>query len=317
MSLLKTSVPCGKKEFQNQTVAVSISESEFSEFSKPFHYSLCAVIHQIICFILFLGPIRILLCAFLLAFSYILLVFMHALFRMLQLPQRVGRSILFSIARFGVRSSLFCLGIVYIGTNQYFDEASRFAISNHVCLLDLLVLSLFHDYTYVADSKLKKIKLLKILLDILDPVYLNGKNRQNRIKIVCDAADDSNRPTILIFPEGFKSNACSDVLVKFDKTAFVTPYKIQPITISYTMFGVMNNQINTYAYRFSEHYLSYLWRLFAMPPSVVHLRYLSSISMDRDGKSDIKTFVNNSQLLLGNQMGIRCVNWNEGKKYHK
>lgn len=314
MSFFKTSVPSGLKEFQNQLEVTNLSELEFKTMSLPFRYSKKAIFYQIVCFFLFLGPIRIIFCAFILTFAYVLIALIYIFIRILQLPSKTGRNLFYSIARFGVRSALFSFGIFYINTNQYFDESSRFAISNHIGILDLFILSLYHDYTYVVDSHLKKIKLLSLFFDIFDPIYLKEKSKQNRIKVVCDAADDSNRPPILIFPEGFKSNGCGDVIMKFDKTAFVTPYKIQPIAIRYTMFGVMNNKINTYAYRFSEHPLSYLWRLFSMPPSIVHLRFLSSISMDRDGKSDIKTFVHNTQLLFGNQIGVCCVNYCDKKK---
>ena len=129
--------------------------------------------------------------------------------------------------------------------------------------------------------------------------------------MIFDTADDFSRPPLLIFPEGLKSKSCGDILMKFEPTAFSTPYKVQPVVIRFTMLGVPEG-FNTYAYR-GESIVSYLWRLHTMPFCILNISLLPSTSIENEGKSDIQTFVTASQLSMANFIGIQAIDIQEQK----
>ncbi|OHT09717.1 hypothetical protein TRFO_21347 [Tritrichomonas foetus] len=144
--------------------------------------------------------------------------------------------------------------------------------------------------------------------------YLNHYSANKNSYCDCDSkanmllktADDFDKPPILVFPEGFRSIGCGEILMPFfEHIPFSTPYKVQPLTIAYKMFGVPRGW-NSFVYR-GEKVLSYFWRLFSMPPALVTLHILPTISMGNEGKSDISTFVEYAHLCVANHVGIRAI----------
>jgi 1-acyl-sn-glycerol-3-phosphate acyltransferase len=211
-----------------------------------------------------------------------------------------------AVARFGARCILFGFGIFYIGMKGTFDEAARFAIANHVGLLDSILIMIFHDFSCPIDIQYRSIQAIQLLLECMNPVYVNYEQSSHycRAKII-ESADSSSRPPILLFPEGTSSRGCGDVLMGFDQTAFSTPYKVQPIVLKYHMIGVPRNW-NTYAYR-GEGLGATIWRLVSMPPSVASVSFLPSMSLGCEGKAEIETFVTVAQLSMANSIGIQAV----------
>lgn len=312
--IIGTYLPKRSKEYQNQVEEAKISDEDFQALKQTFVFSRSKIAFQIFTFIIFLGPIRLVCFIFITIFTMSIIFSIRILMSILQTPN-AGKKVCLSVARFGIRIILYCFGIFDIKTEGKFDENARFIISNHIGLLDLFVILIFHDIAIPIDQKWRNNSFAQMLLDCVDPIYVNYQKPNVVTKLICDASDDSARAPVLIFPEGIESRGCGDVLLNFDTTAFITPYKVQPTVIRYHMLCVAEGW-NTVAYR-GENLISYIWRLISMPPTTLHLHFLPSISMDIDGKSDINTFVTSTHLNMANYIGIQAIDKLEESKKKK
>lgn len=308
----RSSVPSKSKEFQHQLQIDSVNDEQFESLGRPLRYSARQILYQTICFFIFLGPLRLLFNVIVFVFVSTAIICVRWLVRTLHLPASTGRATCISFARFGIRSVMFGFGIFYVKTDGNVDQLSRFVIANHVGLLDAFLIFIFRDFTFPIDAKYSLIGPLNLLIDFVDPIYVEGRRSKEK---VLAAVDDFSTPPVLIFPEGLGSRGCGDVLLKFDRTAFSTPYRVQPVTIGYHMFGVPKDW-NTFAYR-GEYTLSTIWRLISMPPAALSLHFLPAMSMEQDGKSDIEMFMSIAQLTMANYIGIKAIDREDGKKKKK
>ena len=135
--------------------------------------------------------------------------------------------------------------------------------------------------------------------------------KKRRRKLVMEAADDHTKPPLLVFPEGFHSKACGDVLMKFNQIAFMTPYYIQPVVLRFTMLGVPEG-LNTYAYK-GESLFNYLCRLFTIPVAYLSINLLPPTAMGKSEDMEIEKFTNETQLTMANAIGIMAVDSAERK----
>ncbi|EAY11987.1 Acyltransferase family protein [Trichomonas vaginalis G3] len=304
MSFLRSSTPLKSKEFQNQNDISHISDEEFESLKAPYQFTTQQKLYHFLCFIVFFGIIRLLLIVFIVIFaSFLILGYKFAL-TAFQFPSKAGKSFCLSIARFGIRSVLFLLGIVYINTDGQFDDGARFVISNHIGLLDAFVILYFHDLTIIVDQVYRTYPFISLLLDSVNAVYIDPRKPKYRTKMIIDVVDDFSNSPVLVFPEGAPSGRGA-ALMKYEKTAFSTPYKVQPITMRYHMFGVPYGY-NTYGYQ-GENLFYYIYRLLSMPPSLLSIHFLPYMSMEKDAKSEVKAFSHNAQLNMANFIGIRAV----------
>jgi 1-acyl-sn-glycerol-3-phosphate acyltransferase len=307
MNAFHSAIPPKSKEFENQTELSPITDDDYRTLSRPFHFTGVITLYQILSFILIQGAFRVLFSIIITLFTFSVILLARVFLRALGMPTKC-RGPCLSIARFGARCLLFFCGITFIQIEGNCDPTARFIVGNHVCALDMFLIFSLLDCTSPIDLYYKSYHLLDLLLESLRPVWIDTTRPAAYRKTICDWVDNFKRPPILMFPEG----CGKDVIMRFRDTAFSTPYRVQPFTIRYHMFGVPKGW-NTYAYR-GEGVLSVLWRLFAMPPSYVSLHFLPSISMAADGKADlqggeisIERFLVSAQLLLANDLGVQAV----------
>jgi hypothetical protein len=83
---------------------------------------------------------------------------------------------------------------------------------------------------------------------------------------------------VLLFPEEAKTNG--DVMLRFHRKAFVTPYKVQPMVIRFWLLLVPKGSNTVVS--------GDLWRLLAIPLFVIGVDCLQSIAMEVESKADIR-----------------------------
>lgn len=304
-----SSVPPMQKEFKNQTDIDTITDEEYEALKTPFEFSGWKIAYQILCFLFCLGPLRLVAGIFIFIFSAVIIICIRVLMHTLHAPLKTGQRVCMAVARFGIRSILFVFGIFYIQTEGHFHEDARFAIANHVSIIDAFALLIFHDLRCPINITHRANHPLGLLIECADPIYVDWRHKVQSRKMILDSVDDFAKPPVLIFPEGLTSRACGQVLMRFGRTAFSTPYKVQPITMRYHMWGVPEGW-NTYAFR-GESWLSFFWRLISMPIGKLSIEFHEVMSIDRLGKGDIETFISASQLLMANYIGIRAIDRKE------
>jgi hypothetical protein len=307
MTAFHSAIPPKSKEFENQTELSSLTDDDLELLSRPFASNIRILAYQVLCFLLLLGPVR-------LIFSLIIALFTVGLILLIRLPMHAlgmptkCRGPCVSIARFGIRCLLFAFGVAFMQVNGSCEPTARFVVANRVSLLDALVIFTLQDCTAPVDFYYRSYRLLELLLEALRPVWIDGGRAAAAQAVISGWADNFKRPPILVFPEGAVGGA---VLLRFAHTAFATPYRMQVVALRYHMLGVPG--WNTYAYR-GERPMSVLWRLFAMPPAYVSVHFLKAITMGTEGKADIATgeisierLPVSAQLMIANHLGVKAV----------
>jgi 1-acyl-sn-glycerol-3-phosphate acyltransferase len=144
--------------------------------------------------------------------------------------------------------------------------------------------------------------MVREFFDTMHPLYVGHRHRGNT-KDIIEKADNSSEPPVMIFPEEVTSNG--EILLRFHPTAFLTPYRVQPMLIRYWM-PLVPKKWNTIAH-VRQSALSYIWQLISLPLFVIDVEYLPSIVMEVEGKADIATFTRNAQLVMASHLKIKAV----------
>jgi 1-acyl-sn-glycerol-3-phosphate acyltransferase len=307
MPQLSSSLPRKSKEFENQLDLTPMTDDEFENLSRPYRASLKIYLFQFFCFLLFLGPLRLISAVGIFIFTFCLIALIRLPMRLAGLSSSPSAPCI-SVARFGVRCLLFLFGIGIIQLRGVLEPTARFIVANHVSLLDALVIFALEDCTTPIDKSYREYRGLDLLLEAIGAIDIDASRPHDTRLRIYRWVDRFRHPPVLMFPEGFLSRGCGDVLLKFENTAFSTSYRVQPVALRYHMLGVPRKW-NTFAYR-GEGWVSQLWRFFSMPMSVVSVEFLSPISMDHS-KSDIDRFLIGAQLSLANALGIPAVDRGE------
>lgn len=286
----------------HQTSTTDITDEEFKELMSPVKFKWYHRLYQILCFFLFLGPIRFIISTtlflFLMAVVYLIRIAIHSL----GLHPDVGKELCISIARGAFRVLLFGFGVFWIKLNGKIDKEARYIISNYNSVIDPFVILIFRDITVVIKKELSRIRILKPILENVDPIYVDRYASKSASKQIIDRADDKTRFPVLFFPELTPNNG--EAILKFHQNTFLTPYKVQPILTRYWTLGPKG--FNTYSST-NRKIGEILWNFISTAPTIISIDALPSISMESEGKADIKTFTLNAQLIIANHLKVKAV----------
>jgi 1-acyl-sn-glycerol-3-phosphate acyltransferase len=302
MDRWRSCVPVIDEQYTHQARLLDLTDEEFAKQCRQIQFKWYHRLYQILCFILFLGPIRLLIFGFASAFCVFLVVFIRLSLRYLGFHPDLCRSLCTEIARLGFRLFFLAIGNVWIKVTGKIDFSARFVIGNHVSILDGFVIAILRNVTTVIQKNWTSNFLVRTFFDTMHPVYIGHRHRGNTKEII-DKADDTSEPPVMIFPEEVSTNG--EILLRFHPTAFLTPYKVQPMLIRYWMPFVPKGW-NTIA-MVRQSVGSYLWQLVSMPLFVVEVDCLQSIAMEVEGKADIETFTRNAQIIVANHLKIKAV----------
>jgi 1-acyl-sn-glycerol-3-phosphate acyltransferase len=302
MDRWKSCVPVIDEQYTHQAKLQDLSDEEFAKQCKQIEFKWYHRLFQIACFIVFLGPLRLLIFGISGAFCIFLVIFIRLSLRYLGIHPDLCRSLCTEIARLGFRLFFLSIGNVWIRVNGKMDHSVRFVIGNHLTILDGFLIATLRNVTIVLQKKWVSNFLSRTFFDTTHPVYIGHRHRGNTKEII-DRADDTSEPPVMIFPEGTSTNG--EILLQFHRTAFLTPYKVQPMLIRYWMPFVPKGW-NTIAY-VRQSALSYIWQLISMPLFIIEVDCLQPIAMEVEGKADIDTFTRNAQIIVANHLKIKAV----------
>lgn len=291
-------------DYTHQTELSTISDDEFQAAWKPRRYTWYHRLYQFLCFILFLGPIRALIGLTIFAISMLLIILIRILIRVFHSSVNSGKRFCISIANFGFRFLLLAFGIVHIKVNGHFDKETRVIVSNHTAYVDPMIISCVHPLTVVMKAEISKNHFIKLLMEIVDPVYVDRSSHTGASQQIIEHANNFERNPVLIFPEATLNNG--DHMLRFHRGAFLTKQKVQPFCLRYWQPFVPHGW-NQYAW--TENSLPlYLFEVAAMPFTFVSVDILDPISLDAQGNGDVETFTNYAQILMANHLGVKAVN---------
>lgn len=302
--VISSFIPSVHEEFSHQTKLSDVTDEEFENIVSPPNFKWTHRLYQFLCFILFLGPIRLVVGVLCFSFCMLIVYIISAGINFLGLypHHKVINSFCVQIIRIGFRFLFFAFGVIWIQVNGKLDNEARFVISNHVSLIDMFVILILRNVTFVISKDFASNSFIKTICNSFEPVYVS-KLSSGAQKQIIDSADDNDRYPVLLFPEGTTTNG--EALLQFQKQAFLTPYKVQPMLIRYSL-PIVPPGWNTVSYT-SQSYYEYIWQLISLPFCIIYVDAIQSISMEAEGKADIDTFTTNAQIIFANHLKTKAI----------
>lgn len=295
-------IPYSDEKYRNQTKPSHISDEEMKNLKNGPYFQWYHRIYQIICFFIFFGPIRLLgmILSFVLTAFFIFVT--SSISKYFNCFSDKIRHIIISISRIGLRTFLWSLGVGWIQIEGEFDNDARFLICNHIGLLDPLIMIQIHYVIFVVKKEFTKYAILKNIIDICDPFYVDRSKSCGQTAEIIKIAQNKNKDQIMIFPEGTVSNG--KYLLQFHKSAFLSKCKIQPIVMQFwTPF--MPKGWNTFSW-LNQSTIDLLWNHLSIPLSICKIKILDPIYPDSENES-IDLLATKAQLLMANQLGIEAI----------
>lgn len=296
---MKLDVPYSSDNLKEQTDVKEPNDSFFKQLYTrpifiPIHY-----LYQILCFFVFLGPIKLILC-FISIFLWTVVHFiLPKTAPFFKTPMKF-KTFSHGLCRHVLRFFLLSLGIISINVDGSGNENTRVYISNHVSLCDFLI-----EFCITPLTMLKKSRKAGIESyfggQIFDILRVNPKKKRMATVIANCASDPSCFP-LLVFPEGCISTG--DGLALFEEDAFDSEYMIQAISIQYHLFFTPRG-FNSLFYN-NESVILYFLRILSIPFITVNLKFHNPIHLKQDDftPSDKSRAC---QLLLANELGIYAI----------
>lgn len=294
---LYTDCPRDDPNLHDQKELTYIQDKEFLDLFEPTNPSLLMKIYRFICFIIFLGPIKIILCILFFFIFYIVLLILP-IFRRFFKTNRDFKTWAFYVCRPIVRMVLFFIGIVHISIKGQIHEYARTIVSNHLSLIETFLLLDQFPVAYLAAAYLKAYKLIIATSKVFDVVFVDRAKNQNISQQLVDIANDPMLLPVVVFPEGKVTNG--EALVGFRSGAYISETMVQPVAIRYRMWFTPKS-MSTVAWN-ENCFKYYLYQLFAIPFMTVEINCLEPISWKGKNKTPQEKAVE-SELQIANALG--------------
>lgn len=302
--VISSVIPTVHEEYSHQTKLSDVTDEEFESIVSPPKFKWTHHLYQFLCFILFLGPIRLIVGVLCFSFCMLIVYLIRIGINFLGFypHYNVINSFCVQIIRIGFRFLFFAFGVIWIQVNGKLDNEARFVISNHVSLIDWFVILILRNVTFVINKDFASNSFFRTICNSFEPVYVS-KLSSGAQKQIIDSADDNDKYPVLLFPEGTTTNG--EALLQFQKQAFLTPYKVQPMLIRYSL-PLVPPGWNTVSYT-NQSLVSYIWQLISLPFCIIYVDAIQSISMEAEGKADIDTFTTNAQIIFANHLKTKAI----------
>jgi 1-acyl-sn-glycerol-3-phosphate acyltransferase len=302
MRYFSSSVPSIDDSMGNQTDLSDISDDEFKSQVTELRFKWYHRVFQVICFFVFLGPIR-LVVGFAVWFFFTTLMFILR-YTQERLGCRVetGRTLGLWLWWIGVRFLFLIGGNIWIVRNGRFDPRARFVVANHNTAIDGFVLATVGNYRGTGKYEYRRIALMRILFDLSQTITVNRSEPSGASAKFEAAADDLSNPLPLgVFAEATMTNG--DILLRFHTGAFLTNHPVQPVAIRYWQPFVPKGW-NSWAYL--THYpLRYVWCLLSMPLNIITCDVLPMVTK-APGETP-HDFAKRTQLIVANHLKVKAV----------
>ena len=295
---LYVNVPNDDPKFHNQTSLMDVDDETFNHAFDPKNpKSLFVRVYRFLCFIVFLGPIRIVLTifAFLLFYSAVCI-----------LPVFKGRfknGIDFKIwaAKIVsplVRLILFTCGVVWITKKGEVKEDTRTMVSNHLCFFDAASLFLAAPCQFVATAGSRNNTLCYRGSLVFDMIFVDRTKAGGATKQITDAQQDNDRVRVAIFPEGRVTNG--SCMIGFRTGAFVAETPLQPIALRYKHW-LMPESMATIAWCEWNFWL-FIYQMYSIPFLTLEITVHDQQIYKGDGKTPEQR-AHEAQLMIANSLG--------------
>lgn len=294
---LYTSIPQKDPKFTQQTEQTQLSMKAFTEVMRVPKHSFLLHVFRILIFIFFLVIPKIII----LVPGSILLFITFSFLRMIRIFFKNEKQFLRfcrHVIIFPLRIVLLGLGFTKINFIGKCDPEARLIVSNHISVADPIIVGLSTIVTYIGSSEVSNLWFVRIITDLVSVFFFDRHQTGNKIsQVIAQLASNEKYEPILIFPEGETTNG--DALLGFRSGAFITDYKIQPVTLTYKCW-LMKRGYSTVSW-VDMNPFRYFLDLLVIPFISVDLEYLEPV---KSKAVDAKKKAKKVQLQMANHLGV-------------
>ena len=177
---LYTEVPFDNPDCHDQKELIDNTKEEFMALFEPTKPNILVRIYRLLCFFVFLGPIKILTTFISFGLFYILIGFLPFFKRYFR-NNRAYKNWALSIVKPFIRLALLSFGIVKINVNGKLHEDSRTIVANHLSLIETLVILHQFPVAYLAASYLKKHQLVRKTAEVFEIVFVDREEKNAKV----------------------------------------------------------------------------------------------------------------------------------------
>jgi 1-acyl-sn-glycerol-3-phosphate acyltransferase len=304
-------VPYSSPENKNQTHLSPMTYDELLDQLKAPAYTWYQRVFQIVCFFVFLGPLRILL----LMISIIVVSSIAFTLRFIFVSLGYDTSrLLFSwpLLRYGVRAFIAAFGIVWTNSEGELDPKSRILICNHIGFLDPLCFIGRWKVTFMAKKEFASIGVLRTLIDCLHPLYVDRTKSCGATGQIKNHAKNSDEWPLMIYPEG--TIAGGDFMLRFHRGGFLTNCQLQPVVLR-LITPLLPKRWNSHLWA-DQSGLGLLWQMLSMPFTICWIKWMKPIAGGEE-QVDAEQFAERTQLLMANELGVKAVDIGSDSLFHQ
>ena len=304
--------PNNHPEFHEQTQLSDISEEEFNSQWQPRKYTWYHRLYHVICFFIFLGPIRLFVFIPLFVIAIAIVVFLRWFqLKILKLDRKRWKKQLYVLLCVSIRFICAAFGHVHIRIKGKIDPETRIVISNHTAYHDPFIVSYVYPVSVVCKKELGD-GILYYMLDVVDAIYVRRDQAGGATKVIIDHAHNSDVAPVLIFPEGTITNG--DITLFFHRGAFLTEYKVQPVMLRYNQ-PLVPEGWNSYAWTQTDTF-AYFFECLSMPFNFVDVTILPPMTVkDSDGTPE--GFAKMAELRMANFLGTKATTRSSNEIFRK
>lgn len=308
--MYSTTIPSSQQSLKNQNSPTDVNDEFFQKLFEPPNFLPIHRIFQIVCFFIFLGPIKLVLS--LISFFLLFFVINFLPFFKIFFSTNLGfKKWAHSIVRHFIRLFLLCLGVLRIKIDGDIDHEVRFYVSNHLSILDYLIhfyntpltiikASDIYEAPNSFQSFLSSLQLERIFLgSTFDVFKLKPKKRGAAYQIAKCSSDPSFFP-LLVFPEGYPTNG--NAIAGFLSEYFETEYPYQPAAFQYNIFFTPRGFNSMY----SGSILDFIFRILSAPFITCSITYLKKANTKNVAYKPAE-IAEICQIKIANELGALAV----------
>ena len=191
---------------------------------------------QIACFLIFLGPLRLLIAILDLIVCALVITTTRGIASLLGYNPDITRSFNYWFGKKGARLLAFCFGVTWIHVDGKIESDTRIVTSNHVSLLDPLIILCYKSLSCTAKKEFSTVPLVKDCIGVTDPIYIDRAKKCGAAEQIMEHAANPETYPVLIFPEGTRNDGEELSMLPFKEGSFKIATKtgcpIVPVSIN-------------------------------------------------------------------------------------
>jgi hypothetical protein len=266
-------VPFDNPECHDQKELIDNTKEEFMALFEPTKPNFLVRIYRLICFFVFLGPIKIITTFVSFGIFYICCCFLP-FFRKYFRNNRQFKNWALSVVKPVIRLALLSFGIVKVNVTGELHEDSRTIVSNHLSLIETVAILHQFPVAYLAASYLKSHKFVRKTSEVFEIIFVDREKTANISKQLVNIANDPSLLPVLIFPEGKVTNG--DALVGFRTGAYVSDTPVQAVTVRFRQW-LCPKSMSTVSWN-EDNWFFYCYQVYAIPFITLDLNVLEPLN---------------------------------------